>query len=122
MSSACEWVHIPSRRQVAGRVREAQGFGQRARGLLGRAGLEPGEGLWLRPCRQVHTMFMRFAIDAVFLDRDLVVVGVCSPLLPWRLSPLFWRARSCLELAAGAAAWLRPGDALEMTPAAMRAA
>ncbi len=94
----------------------------RTRGLLGRRGLEPGEGLWLRPCRQVHTMFMRFAIDAVFLDRELTVVGVCSPLAPWRLSPIFWRARSCLELAAGAAAWLQPGDALLVRPAGRRAA
>ena len=47
----------------------------RLRGLLGRDGLEPGEGLLLRPASAVHTYFMRFPIDVVFLDRALVVLG-----------------------------------------------
>ena len=48
----------------------------RMRGLLGRDGLEQGEGLLLRPASSIHTFFMRFPIDAVFLDRELAVVGI----------------------------------------------
>src|SRR5919201_2714402 len=74
----------------------------RTRGLLGRAGLDPGEGLLLRPASSIHMFFMRFAIDAVFLDRDLVVRKVVANLKPWRVA--FARgSKSVLELAAGEA-------------------
>jgi uncharacterized membrane protein (UPF0127 family) len=72
------------------------------KGLLGRSALTPGDGLLLRPATSIHTLFMRFPIDAVFLDRDLVVGKVAPGVMPWRL--LFARrARSVLELAAGEA-------------------
>ena len=48
----------------------------RFRGLLGKKELPPGEGILLRPCASVHTMFMRFAIDVVFCDGDLRVLSV----------------------------------------------
>ncbi len=97
---------------MAGRVRLASSLAARTRGLLGRPGLEPGQGLWLAPCKQVHTFFMSFSIDVVFLDAGQRVVGLCRDLAPWRLSPLFWRAASALELAAHGAAHLNPDDAL----------
>ena len=56
----------------------------RLRGLLGRAQLEAGEGLLLKPTPSVHTCFMRFTIDAVFLDAQLRVVSVAPALRPWR--------------------------------------
>jgi uncharacterized protein len=73
---------------------------KRLRGLLGRGGLEPGEGVLLRPARAIHTCFMRFPIDAVFVDRELVVVAMSQRLRPWR----FARgkgAHSVVELRAG---------------------
>lgn len=70
------------------------------KGLLGSRGLAPGEGLLLRPASSIHMFFMRFAIDAVFLDRDLVVRKVVPNVKPWRIA--FARgARSVLEVAAG---------------------
>lgn len=83
----------------------------RMRGLLGRSGLGPGEGLLLRPAGSVHTAFMRFPIDVVFLDRELVVVDVVRDLKPWRAAGRRG-ARSVLELASGAAGFLEPGDRL----------
>jgi uncharacterized protein len=72
----------------------------RLKGLLGRTGLDRDEGLLLRPAPAIHTFFMRFPIDAVFVDRELRVVGVAPRLSPWR-----WarrpRARAVLELPAG---------------------
>jgi hypothetical protein len=72
----------------------------RLRGLLGREGLEPGEGLLLRPASAVHTYFMRFPIDVVFLDRALVVVGISDGVDPWRAASRRG-AKAVLELPAG---------------------
>ena len=85
----------------------------RLRGLLGRAELPAGEGLLLRPSPSIHTWFMRFPIDVLFLDRDLRVLGVRRELGPWRMA---WQrgARAVLELAAGEALRrdIRLGDQL----------
>ena len=88
----------------------------RAVGLLGRSGLPPGTGMWLHPCRSIHTVGMRFPIDAVFVDRRCVVVRVEERLRPWRLVPLVWRARGVVELPAGAARGLAVGDQLRFVP------
>ena len=85
----------------------------RLRGLLGRSGLSSGEGMLLRPASSIHTAFMRFSIDAVFLDSADRVVKVASDLRPWRMAACRG-ARTVLELPAGEAArrGLRPGVSL----------
>ena len=70
------------------------------RGLLGRRRLAQGHGLLIEPTWSVHTWFMRFPIDVVFLDRDLTVLKIRKHMPPWRTAARF-RARSVLELAAG---------------------
>jgi uncharacterized protein len=89
----------------------------RLRGLLGRAGLAPGEGLLLRPAPSIHTWFMRFPIDAVFLDADLCVLDVRVAVRPWRVAARRG-ARAVLELSAGETVrhGLRPGDRLRSVP------
>ena len=87
----------------------------RLRGLLGRSGLRPDEGLLIRPTSAIHTCFMRFPIDVVFLDRDLVVVGVRTHLRPWRVAA--WRgAKAVLELAAGESRrrGIQPGERFQL--------
>lgn len=76
---------------------------RRLRGLLGRSELPAGEGLLLRPAGSIHMMFMRFPIDAVFLDRDNVVVDVVPSLRPWRVAARRG-SKAVLELAADEAA------------------
>jgi uncharacterized membrane protein (UPF0127 family) len=71
-------------------------------GLLRRDALAPGDGLLIRPSNAIHTWFMRFAIDAVFLDRNLKVVRVAANLKPWRMASASG-ARAVLELRAGEA-------------------
>jgi uncharacterized membrane protein (UPF0127 family) len=71
----------------------------RMRGLLGRR-LAPGEGLLLWPASSIHTFFMRYAIDVVFVDRDLNVVEIAAGVQPWRAASRRG-ARAVLELAAG---------------------
>jgi uncharacterized membrane protein (UPF0127 family) len=73
---------------------------RRMRGLLGRSSLPAGEGILLRPAGSVHTFFMRFPIDVVFLDREQVVVGIEPALAPWKTSGRRG-AKSVVELAAG---------------------
>jgi uncharacterized membrane protein (UPF0127 family) len=89
----------------------------RMRGLLGRQGLPRGHGLLIEPTWSVHTWFMRFPIDVVFLDRDLTVLAIRSHLVPWRGAARL-RARSALELAAGECdrLRLRVGDRLVASP------
>ncbi|HUQ23511.1 MAG TPA: DUF192 domain-containing protein [Gaiellaceae bacterium] len=88
---------------------------RRMRGLLGRAGLPEGEGILLRPAGSIHTFFMRFAIDAVFLDRELVVVGIEPALGPWRTAARRG-AKAVVELASGECArrGIQVGDALTL--------
>lgn len=76
-------------------------FRSRFVGLLGRSELRPGEGLLLQPCGAVHTAFMRFPIDVVYLDAALRVIKIAM-LVPFRASVAFRGARSALELPAGA--------------------
>ena len=83
----------------------------RARGLLGRASLEPGEGMLFRPAGSIHMFFMRFAVDAVFCDRELVVLDVARDLRPWRMAGSKG-AKVVVELPVGAADGVSPGDRL----------
>jgi uncharacterized protein len=83
----------------------------RLRGLLGRASLAPDEGMLFRPAGSIHMFLMRFAIDAVFCDRDLVVIDVVRGLKPWRMASRRG-AKIVVELAEGAASGVSPGDHL----------
>ena len=79
----------------------AESFAARAKGLIGRRGLESGRGLLIKRCNCIHTFFMRFPIDATFLDRRGEVVKVVRNIRPWR--PFVWggwRATQVLETAA----------------------
>lgn len=77
---------------------------ERMRGLIGRDGLGPGAGMLIPRCNCIHTCFMRFPIDATFLDKRGAVVKVVRNIRPWRL--FVWggfRAAQVLETAAGTA-------------------
>jgi uncharacterized membrane protein (UPF0127 family) len=74
----------------------------RMKGLLGRRELPNGEGILLKPGSSVHMAFMRFPIDAVFLDRDLRVVKIAADLQPWRVAGSRG-AKAVLEIPAGEA-------------------
>src|SRR2546428_4513407 len=102
MSRAVHRARVASSGAVlADRLRLAHTPWARLRGLLGTKGLNPGEGLWLRPCRQIHMFGMRYAVDAVFLDARQRVVRALPDFAPGRVSPHVRDAESVLELPAG---------------------
>jgi len=90
-------------RVVCERVEVASTLGARTKGLLGRDGLAPGEGLLIEKTGSIHTAFMRFPMDAVFLDKQMRVRRIAPDIRPFRIA---WArgARRVLELAAGEAA------------------
>ena len=102
---------------VAEQARIADGFWSRFWGLMGKGSLPEGQGLLLKPSNSIHTVFMRFAIDVVFVDREMKVVKVAPEMRPFRVALAFGGAHSALELPAGAAsqAQIEPGDQLVMT-------
>src|ERR1035441_10548721 len=101
---------------LATRLEVAETAQQRSKGLLGRVGLAPGEGLWIVPCESVHTFFMRFPIDLVYLDRKNKIKKVRSEVGAWRMSACL-SAHSVLELPAGTIreTQTQSGDTLEFT-------
>jgi uncharacterized membrane protein (UPF0127 family) len=88
----------------------------RMKGLLGKGELPVGEGILIRPCNSIHMFFMRFAIDAIFLDRDGTVLKIAANLKPWRMA---WArgAHAVVDLAAGEAQrrGIALGEKLEAT-------
>lgn len=103
---------------LATRLETAHTGPTRRKGLLGREGLSPGEGLWIAPCESVHTFFMRFPIDLVYLDRKNRIRKVRSAVGPWRVSACL-AAHSVLELPTGTIREARTvrGDTVEIGPA-----
>lgn len=105
---------------VASVVEIAVSREDRRRGLLGRNGLDASAAMMLAPCAAVHTAFMRFALDVVFVDRMGRVRKIVRGLEPWRLSASFG-AYAAIELAAGGPRDIVPGDRLYLSnPAAGR--
>lgn len=105
---------------LGARVSVADTSASRMKGLLGHTGLAPGEGLVIDPCNSIHTFFMKFTIDVLFVGRDDRVVRVLHAVPPWRLTWIYFRANRVVELPAGTlkASGTRAGDVLSFRPAA----
>ena len=86
--------------ELADRAEVADTSAKRRTGLLKHTGLEPGEGLWIVPCESVHSFFMKFTIDVLYLDRKHRVKKIRPEMAPWRISGCL-TAHSVLELPAG---------------------
>jgi uncharacterized membrane protein (UPF0127 family) len=94
-------VRNQTRKTVLAQTADVADSGAKRRtGLLKHERLEPGEGLWIVPCESVHTFFMKFPIDLVYLDKRHRVKKVRNAVPAWRLSACL-TAHSILELPAG---------------------
>lgn len=86
---------------LADKLRIADRFLLRLKGLLFTTSLPQGHGLYITPCQAIHMMGMVYAIDCVFIDKDNVVVGLAESVKPFLLSPFFKAAKGCIELPVG---------------------
>jgi len=110
-------VHERTREVIASRVELAVTRRARRVGLLGRDGIGDQTALVLAPCLAVHTAFMRFPIDVLFVDRRGRALRLVHDLAPWRVAAAI-RAYAVIELPAGALRKheVEPGDRLELVP------
>ncbi len=94
----------------------ARTFFARFRGLQLKKRLPRGHGLLITPCNSIHMLFMRFPIDAVFINSDNKVVYIEEGIRPWRVSKVVRQAKSVLELPAGtiSATGTQVGDQLQL--------
>lgn len=99
---------------LAERARVADSVWSRAVGLLGQG--DAGGGLVIEPCSSIHTWFMRFPIDVVFLDPQGVVLAVYAALGPWRITRWVRGARRVVEVHPGGLGPTVVGDRLECVP------
>lgn len=86
---------------ICNKVKVARNSMSRLRGLMGEKALMPDEGLLIFPCKQIHTYFMRFSIDCVFLAEDGKVLHLIEALAPWKVSKKISPACQVLELPSG---------------------
>lgn len=103
---------------LASKCKAAATFFSRFRGLQLKKELPAGQGLLITPCNSIHMFFMRFPIDAVFIDPDNKIVCIMEGIKPWRVSKVVRHARSVMELPAGTASATktRVGDFIEIIP------
>jgi uncharacterized protein len=100
-SVTCGYAFNRTRSQyLATRLSVADTHWSRLRGLMGKtvSDFQQESGLWIVPCRGVHTLGMRFPIDVIYMDRDRVVVHLEPALPPWHFAPVRLKAASVLEL------------------------
>ena len=92
----------------------AEDLFSRLKGLMFSAELPGCDGFLIRPCNSIHTFFMRYALDVIFLDDDFKIVKVLYGLRPWKMTWMYWRSTQVLEMKAGTLKKeLHPGEKLE---------
>lgn len=92
----------PMKKPIIIEAIEARSFKQRALGLIGRHSMDDADAIFFPRCSAIHMMFMRFPIDALFIDSQGRVVKIYKDLKPWRFA-VSWSASQVLELPAGRA-------------------
>ncbi|HKG26077.1 MAG TPA: DUF192 domain-containing protein [Thermomicrobiales bacterium] len=112
-------VNTRTGRVVGTAIEEAKGPWQSFRGVMFRKGLPDGHGMLFRPAKGIHTQFMRFPIDLIFLDKQNQVVKVRPSMRPWRFD--FSNAAAVIEMTGGTAETVdvRVGDRLEFQSSAL---
>jgi uncharacterized membrane protein (UPF0127 family) len=109
-------VNMTTGETLAERAEIAETFYDRFMGLQGRTFLPAGAGLVLAPTSSIHMFFMRFPIDAVFIDSAWRVTKVGRNLRPWTVGPFASGSLYCVELPAGAAERTLPGHTVQLQP------
>lgn len=85
-------------------LEKAESLYSRLKGLLGRPSLSSDSALWIDQCTSIHTFFMQFSIDVVFIDHSFKVKKIANDVRPWRVVGPVWGAKSVIEFAKGTVA------------------
>jgi uncharacterized protein len=101
---------------IGDRIKIADTSLSRMVGLLGQRGVDTGGGLWIKPSSGVHTLFMRFPIDVIGLDKNMRVIKLWRSLVPYRITSVSLQLRSVIELSSGriAECGVQLGDVLRV--------
>ncbi|TVT27364.1 DUF192 domain-containing protein [Salinicoccus cyprini] len=97
---------------LANDLRQAHSFWSRFKGLMFKCSMPSDSALHLYPCRSIHTFFMKFNIDVIYLDEENKVVGIETNLIPGKIGWRYKDARSVIELPAGKLYGVSTGDTL----------
>lgn len=114
MTSTHTITHASPQTVIVSQLKLANNFLTRLKGLIGAAPLSAQQGILISPCQQVHTHFMGFSIDVVFLDKQLKVLHIIHNMPPWRFSKFIKSAYYVLELPANGAMNLHIDDTLQL--------
>lgn len=108
-----------TKKVIAQNVLVADTFYTRLKGLLGKQELSKGTALWIKDCPSVHTFFMQFSIDVIFIDKHMKVTSTVENLKPWRFTKFFqYKNSSCFELSNDSKilTQVSKGDLLDVRP------
>lgn len=99
---------------VSSNVKIAKNFFDRAIGLMFKPPLKDYDSLLISPCRSIHTCFMTYSLDIIFLDQNYKIIKIIRNMRPWRMTLIYWRASQVLELEGGTVkSHISEGDELE---------
>ncbi len=100
---------------VAENLKIANTFYLRLMGLMFSNSMENFDALLLTPGNSIHTFFMKYKIDVVFLNRDMKIIKIIREMSPWRMTRVYFKASQCLEFYGGAfPLGIKEGDSLEV--------
>ncbi len=105
-------LHEASQTILVRHLNRADNFLKRLKGLMFTSALPIGHGLMITPCQQIHTQFMQYAVDVMFVDADGKVIHIERAMRPWRFTKFFKAAKYVLEVNAGEAEKVNVGDQL----------
>lgn len=110
--------NVTRKKILARHIEKANGLFARMKGLMGRSGLDPHHALWISHCNSVHTFFMKFSIDVIFVDKHLVVKSINRNIKPGQIIWPIWGASSVFEFSSGVllSTSVEKGDHLYVEP------
>lgn len=105
-------IHLTNGEVLVSQLKHANHFFTRLVGLMGTKSLPNQHGLLITPCQQIHTHFMRYPVDIIFLDKEMVVLEKVVALKPWKFTRFIKQAKHVLEVPAHTADKVGVGDQL----------
>ena len=85
-------INKTTKQMMAEKILYSHSFFKRVRGLLGYSDLDSSQTMWIKPCSCIHTLFMKFPIDVVFVDKNLCVQSIHENIAPWKVVNIFGKA------------------------------